>query len=84
METWKVYLLECSDSTYYCGITKRPIEDRVKDHNKGIGSKYTRGRLPVAVIALSREMTQTEAMRLEKKIKKIRRNKKISYFEQLL
>ena len=22
MDSWKVYLLECADSTYYCGVAK--------------------------------------------------------------
>lgn len=44
-----VYILQCSDGTYYIGYTNR-IEQRVKLHNEGKGTKYTRGRTPVKLV----------------------------------
>jgi len=43
---WYVYLLECSDSSLYCGITN-DLEKRIATHNSGKGAKYTKVRLPV-------------------------------------
>ena len=47
---WFIYVLECSDGTLYCGVTTS-LERRVAQHNKGVGSRYTRSRLPVRVVA---------------------------------
>ena len=44
-----VYILECSDGTYYTGYTP-DIERRVELHNKGRGAKYTRDRRPVKLV----------------------------------
>ena len=48
---WYVYVLLCSDNSFYCGITK-DIERRLKQHNGVIkgGAKYTRGRRPCILI----------------------------------
>jgi len=64
-DPWLVYILECSDGSFYTGITKQ-LERRLQQHNSGRASRCTRGRLPVKVIyheqcagrsqALSREM----------------------------
>jgi putative endonuclease len=43
-----VYILKCSDSTYYVGCTN-DINDRLSRHEKGQIS-YTSKRLPVAII----------------------------------
>lgn len=79
MKQWIVYLLKCSDNSLYCGITNKLPEDRVRVHNEGKGSKYTRGRLPVILIATSGFMSRSEAAKLECKIKKLPKEKKISY-----
>ncbi|PSR04388.1 MAG: endonuclease [Bacteroidetes bacterium SW_8_64_56] len=42
-----VYVLECSDGTYYTGYTT-DVERRVAEHNEGTAAKYTRGRRPGA------------------------------------
>lgn len=74
---WIVYLLRCSDNTYYCGATNKLIEERIKVHNTGKGSKYTRARLPVTLIISSLLMSKSEALKLEHKVKKLPRPKKI-------
>ncbi len=43
------YIVECSDKTYYTGYTN-DLEKRVKRHNQGLASKYTRARLPVTLV----------------------------------
>jgi putative endonuclease len=74
---WVVYILRCRDNTLYTGITNN-IEKRLSAHNKGTASRYTRARLPVALLAESRGMSQAEALRLEIKIKQLPRSRKIA------
>lgn len=81
MYIWTVYLLKCSDGSYYCGITL-DLKRRVKEHNAGKGSKYTRGRVPVKVVTQSGFYTHGDALRLEKKVKGLRRDRKISYLNE--
>ncbi len=44
-----VYILQCSDGTYYTGATNN-LPKRLKAHNAGRGAKYLRGRLPVQIV----------------------------------
>jgi putative endonuclease len=73
---WVVYILHCRDNTLYTGITN-DVAKRLITHNKGTASRYTRGRLPVELLAASRCMPKGEALRLEIKIKKLPKNKKL-------
>ena len=72
-----VYLLECADGTLYCGWTNNP-ERRLKAHNDGTGSKYTRVRRPVAMIYTESFATRKEAMSREAAIKRMTRQQKLS------
>jgi putative endonuclease len=76
-KSWVVYLLRCRDNSFYTGLTS-DIEKRLMAHNKGIASKYTRARLPVKLITMSGCMNRKEAMRLEIRIKRIPKEKKIA------
>lgn len=75
---WVVYILRCRDNTLYTGITNN-VEKRLLAHNKGTASRYTRARLPVKLIAVSSFLSQGEALRLEIKIKKQPKEKKLEY-----
>jgi putative endonuclease len=44
-----MYILLCSDSTYYTGSTKK-LEIRFQQHQMGEGSNYTKKRLPVELM----------------------------------
>lgn len=74
---WIVYILHCRDHTLYTGITNN-IEKRLINHNKGTASLYTKTRLPVKLLALSRGMSKEEALRLEIKIKRLPKNRKLT------
>jgi putative endonuclease len=76
-----VYLLECSDKTLYCGITN-DLQRRVRQHNDGTGAKYTRGRGPVKVLAVSSRLAKTDALRVERKVKASKRDDKIRCFKE--
>jgi putative endonuclease len=74
---WVVYLVLCSDKSLYCGISN-DLKSRVIEHNLGKGAKYTRSRRPVDLVGISPEMTKSEALKLEYRIKQLPANKKIS------
>ncbi len=70
-----VYILECSDKTYYTGWTK-DLEKRINTHNNGKGAKYTRGRCPVKLIYFENFNDKVEAMKREYEIKQMSRKEK--------
>lgn len=78
MREWSVYIVKCSDGSLYCGITK-DIEARLKKHNAGTASIYTRSRLPVVLVAIESGFTISEALKLERKIKDLPRSKKLDW-----
>ncbi len=65
----------------YCGISN-DVETRVSKHNSGTGAKYTRSRLPVELIAVSKDLTKIEALKLERHIKQLKASEKISAVQQ--
>jgi putative endonuclease len=76
-KVWVVYILRCSDESLYTGITNN-IKKRFDAHNQGTAAKYTRSRRPVKLVATSAKMDRISAMRLEIKIKRLPKTKKIS------
>jgi putative endonuclease len=76
-KNWVVYLIRCSDKSLYCGISN-DIHRRLIEHNSGKGAKYTRSRRPVELIDISPEITKSEALKLEYRIKKMSADQKIS------
>jgi putative endonuclease len=75
-EEWLVYILLCSDGSFYTGATNC-LEKRIVCHNRGKASRYTRSRRPVSVLAASDTMGKSEALQLEIKIKKLPKSRKI-------
>ena len=71
-----VYLLECSDGTYYCGYTN-DLEKRLVTHNsvKG-GSKYTKSRKPVTLVYSKFCIDNKKLTTAEYKIKQLSRTDK--------
>jgi len=78
---WCVYLLECSDGTFYCGITN-DISRRINEHNGIVsgGARYTKGKRPVRIIASIPVRNRAEALKLEFQVKRIHRRKKLELF----
>jgi putative endonuclease len=74
---WAVYLVRCSDNSLYCGISN-DIKNRLMEHNSGKGAKYTKSRRPVDLVGISPEMTKSEALKLEYKVKELPADKKIT------
>lgn len=71
-----VYILKCSDDTLYTGYTTN-LDNRVLIHNKGLGAKYTKSRLPVTVVYHENFETKSEALKREYQIKQLTRLKKL-------
>jgi putative endonuclease len=78
---WQVYLLRCVDKTLYCGITN-DIARRIEKHNAGKGAKYTRSRLPVTLMAASRGLSKSDALTLERCIKRQPAGRKIAMVQR--
>jgi putative endonuclease len=74
---WYVYILECSDGSFYTGITTDPRR-RLKAHNDGVGAKYTRARLPVVLKALRAVEDRSKAAKLEAFVKRQKKCKKLA------
>ena len=73
--TFWVYILRCSDDSYYTGHTD-DLEKRIGEHQSGMGCSYTSTRQPV-MLAWSQECTtRDEALSAEMQIKGWSRKKK--------
>ena len=75
-EPYSLYILQCSDGTYYTGIAK-DIEKRIIEHNNSPqGAKYTRSRRPVELVYEERHRSKSSALKREMELKKMPREKK--------
>src|SRR5690554_2385110 len=74
MKGW-MYILECSDGSYYTGSTI-DLERRIKQHQNGEGSNHTKKRLPVRLLYTEEFSRIYDAFYREKQIQKWSRKKK--------
>lgn len=72
---WQVYIVKCSDGSYYTGITK-DLSNRIKVHNLGKGAKYTKGRTPVNLVYKEDASSKSDSLKREIDIKKLTREEK--------
>ncbi len=78
MEKYTVYILECSDQSFYVGVTN-DIESRLVQHQEGINRKaYTHSRRPVKLVFTEHFHHINDAIAFEKQLKGWRREKKIA------
>ena len=67
--SYYVYMVECSDGTYYTGITT-DIKRRIEEHNTSEkGAKYTRTRRPVRLVYSEEYPDRSSASKREWEIK---------------
>jgi putative endonuclease len=71
-----VYMLSCANGDLYTGYTIDP-KKRVRLHNLGVASKFTRSHRPVALVHLEKFSTKSSALKREFEIKKMRRANKL-------
>jgi putative endonuclease len=81
-KNWFVYLLECSDGTYYTGITT-DLHRRITEHNNDDkrGASYTKGRRPVKLVWYEAQNNRSLATKQEKIIRRQTREKKQELIE---
>jgi len=70
-----MYLLKCSDATYYTGSTWH-IYQRLHEHQNGLGSVYTKNRLPVQLVYCEWYSSIETAFHREKQVQGWSRAKK--------
>lgn len=71
-----VYILRCADGTYYTGLTKKPPEARLWEHNEGLGDGFTKSRRPVEMVFTETFERIVDAIDRERQIKGWTRRKK--------
>ena len=82
MKTFYVYILKCSDGSYYTGITN-DIERRIAEHNAGSApDSYTFKRRPVELAFCETFSDFAIAEQWEKKLKGWSRKKKEALIER--
>ena len=74
------YILRCGDGTLYTGWTN-DLEERLRTHKAGKGSKYTRSRLPVELVYREEFETKEQAMSREWHLKRLTRQEKLRLIE---
>lgn len=61
------YILECANGEYYVGSTT-DMERRLKEHQAGVGGKFTSTHLPVKLIYTEEYPTIEQAFRRERQL----------------
>lgn len=71
-----MYILLCSDGTFYTGYTK-DLAERTKQHENGKGAKYTKSHKPQQIAYVENHYSRSQAMKRERIIKKLSHKQKI-------
>jgi putative endonuclease len=79
-KTWSVYILECSDGSFYTGITNN-LEKRMKAHSEGKGSKYVNAKGFKQLLNSKQCKDKIEASKYEYEIKQLPKTKKLQWFD---
>jgi len=78
---WFVYILECSDGSFYTGVTN-DVEKRMETHKSGKGSKYVH-RKGFGKLLISKECeSKSDACKFEYQIKQLPREEKLDWFRK--
>ena len=79
-EPYYVYVACCANGTLYVGST-RNVEQRMAAHNAGQGGRYTRTNRPISLMAAWPFNSQAEALRAERALKRLPRERKLAMAE---
>ena len=71
-----VYILLCSDGSYYVGSTRGSLDKRIAEHNAGTFDGYTAQRRPVRLVFSQDFDRITDAVATERQLKGWSRAKK--------
>ena len=78
-----VYILLCADGSYYTGVTKREVDERVSEHAQGlVPGCNTAKRRPVRLAFSEHYERIDEAVAAERRIKGWSRLKKEAYMRR--
>ncbi|MFW6122574.1 MAG: GIY-YIG nuclease family protein [Petrotogales bacterium] len=70
-----VYIIRCKDGSYYTGYAK-DVKKRFEMHKKGRGARYTKMHEPEKLVYVKEFGSRSEAMKRERKIKRLSHSKK--------
>jgi putative endonuclease len=74
-----IYILLCSDGSYYAGATRRSVEERVSEHVQGLMPGCTFTRRPVKLVFSEHYERIVDAIAAERRIEGWSRAKKEAY-----
>ena len=77
INSWWVYIVECKDGKLYTGITNN-LENRLKQHNRGQGCRFTKYRKPVKLIYSEICPSKIVALKKESEIKGWKKDRKLA------
>jgi len=80
--SWLLYILECGDKSFYTGITN-DLDRRIKAHQEGVASRYTRSRLPVRLIHSEPCRNRSHALKREWELKALTRREKEKFIKKV-
>jgi predicted GIY-YIG superfamily endonuclease len=75
---FSLYILECSDGTYYVGHTDC-LDERMRQHDVGSADSYTSRRKPLKLLYAQEFESRYEALSMERKLKGWSRAKKLAF-----
>ncbi len=75
-----MYILECADGSFYTGSTW-DLEERLWEHQNGLGGRYTKLRLPVKLVYFEECDSIAAAYDRERQIHGWSRRKKLALIE---
>jgi putative endonuclease len=74
-----LYILRCSDGSYYIGTMRTTLEIRIAQHDSGALGGYTATRRPVTLVYSQEFERITDAIENERKLKRWSRAKKEAF-----
>jgi putative endonuclease len=74
-----LYIVRCSDGSFYIGTTRTALEIRIAQHNDGTFEGYTKSRRPVVLVFSQWFDRITDAIENERKLKKWTHAKKEAF-----
>jgi putative endonuclease len=82
LSDWYIYLVRCRDGSLYTGIST-DVSRRFAEHQGqgGTGSKYLKGKGPLSLVFEKKVGSQSLALKVEGKIKKLPKAKKERFIE---
>lgn len=69
------YMVECADGSFYTGWSTDPVR-RARQHNRGVGARYTRLHRPVRLVYVEEQSDVSSALKRERALKALSHEKK--------